>query len=285
MLLRMRQRDPLLGHRDATIVSLHYGLAARSQEVWALRWGSILDSWALVTEVLSDGRVEEWGKTENSTRRTPLPSLLIEDLAQWRTQLEGRGRPTRDIDFIIPGDLTGPSNGVREPDTGARHFSEDQAKSWRRRSFAPAVQAAADEHPELARILGATPYALRRGGIRYACASRTHKRSRGSAAPVCKCSTSTTPSPSRIYGASRHVQPMSSGGRLVPPFSEITPTDKQPPLKLATTRFPATARSAHGSAGGDARMVRRCSDHLRPFSRRAVYTNCSRREEALTELC
>jgi len=165
MLLRIRQRDPLLGHRDATIVSLHYGLAARSQEVWALRWGSILDSWALVTEVLSDGRVEEWGKTENSTRRTTLPSLLIEDLAHWRTALESRGRPTRDVDFIIPGDLTGPSNGVREADTGARHFSEDQAKSWRRRSFAPAVRAAAAEHPELAPILGATPYALRRGGI------------------------------------------------------------------------------------------------------------------------
>lgn len=165
MLLRIRQRDPLLGHRDATIVSLHYGLAARSQEVWALRWGSIVDSWALVTEVLSDGRVEEWGKTENSTRRTALPSLLIEDLGQWRTELESRGRPTRGIDFIIPGDLTGPSNGVREPDSGARHFSEDQAKSWRRRSFAPAVRAAAAGHPELARILGATPYALRRGGI------------------------------------------------------------------------------------------------------------------------
>jgi hypothetical protein len=118
-----------------------------------------------VTEVLSDGRVEEWGKTENSTRRTALPSLLIEDLAHWRAALESRGRPTRDIDFVIPGDLTGPGNGVREPDTGARHFSEDQAKSWRRRSFAPAVRAAAAGHPELARILGATPYALRRGGI------------------------------------------------------------------------------------------------------------------------
>jgi hypothetical protein len=165
MLLRTRRRDTLLGYRDATIVSLHYGLAARSQEVWALRWGSILDSWALVTEVLSDGRVEEWGKTENSTRRTALPSLLTEDLAQWRMKLESCGRPTRDTDFIIPGNLAGPNYGVQEPDTGARHFSEEQAKSWRRRSFAPAVQAAAAAHPGLTRILGATPYALRRGGI------------------------------------------------------------------------------------------------------------------------
>jgi len=75
MLLRIRQRDPLIRHRDATIVSLHYGLAARSQEVWALRWGSILDSWALVTEVLSDGRVEEWGKTaQHSTHGTAQPA-------------------------------------------------------------------------------------------------------------------------------------------------------------------------------------------------------------------
>jgi hypothetical protein len=40
-----------------------------------------------------------------------------------------------------------------------------QLVEHRSRSFAPAVRAAAAGHPELARILGATPYALRRGGI------------------------------------------------------------------------------------------------------------------------
>jgi hypothetical protein len=68
------------------------------------------------------------------------------------------------VDFVVPGNLAGAHHGVREPETGACHFGEEQAKTWRRRCFAPAVQRAA-EHPELADIRGATPYALRRGGI------------------------------------------------------------------------------------------------------------------------
>jgi hypothetical protein len=118
-----------------------------------------------VTEVLTSGHIEEWGKTENSThRRTLMPSILQEDLNRWRAALRSAGQPVRDIDFIIPGNLSGAHHGFREPETGACHFGEQQAKTWRRRCFAPAVQKAA-EHPELARILGATPYALRRGGI------------------------------------------------------------------------------------------------------------------------
>ena len=115
--------------------------------------------------MLTDGRVEEWGKTQNSTdRRTLLPSILVEDLAQWRTLLASRGHRTANVDFVVPGNLAGTHHGVREPGTGACHFGEEQAKTWRRRCFAPAVECAA-EHPELANIRGATPYALRRGGI------------------------------------------------------------------------------------------------------------------------
>jgi hypothetical protein len=33
--------DPIVAHRDATVVSLQYGLAARNQEVWGLRWASL----------------------------------------------------------------------------------------------------------------------------------------------------------------------------------------------------------------------------------------------------
>jgi|CZKG01.1.fsa_nt_gi hypothetical protein len=165
MLARVEQRDPILAHRDATIVSLQYGLAARNQEVWALRWTSLIGAVAWVTEVLTNGHIEEWGKTANSThRRTAIPSILHEDLMQWRAALQAWGHPARDIDFIIPGNLTGPRRGVQEPETGACHVGEEQARRWRRRCFAPAVQKAA-ERQELALILGATPYALRRGGI------------------------------------------------------------------------------------------------------------------------
>jgi hypothetical protein len=101
---------------------------------------------------------------EHSTqRRTAIPSILREDLEQWRAILTQSGRPARPRDFIIPGDLTNARHGVREADTGACHLSKSQAKTWGRDCFTPAVQAVA-QRPEFARILGATPYALRRGG-------------------------------------------------------------------------------------------------------------------------
>jgi hypothetical protein len=158
-------RIEILAHRDATVVALQYGLAARNQEVWALRWESLDDEFAWIFEILSSGQLEEWGKTEHSTmRRTALPSLLQEDLSEWRLALQWAGRPVRDCDFIIPGDLANPRYGVRDPITGACHFSAGQASSWGERFFTPAVKRAA-QHPEFASILGATPYALRRGGI------------------------------------------------------------------------------------------------------------------------
>jgi hypothetical protein len=41
-MLRCGERgNALLTHRDATIVSLQYGLATRNQETWGLRWSSI----------------------------------------------------------------------------------------------------------------------------------------------------------------------------------------------------------------------------------------------------
>jgi hypothetical protein len=91
-----------------------------------------------VLEVLSQGRLDEWGKTEHSTqRRTTIPSLLQEDLAQWRSTLQTIGHPVRGLDFI-PGDLAGPEHGARDPRTGACHFSENQARAWGQRFFTPA---------------------------------------------------------------------------------------------------------------------------------------------------
>jgi hypothetical protein len=165
MLLRVKPHNPLLAHRDAIVVSLQYGLCARNQEVWGLRWASLDGEFAWVLEVLSGGQLEEWGKTEHSTkRRTAMPSLLQEDLHEWRAALTHASHPARDVDFILPGNLTGPQHGVRDAKTGACHVSESQAHSWGASSFTPAVEKVA-QRPELAPILGATPYALRRGGI------------------------------------------------------------------------------------------------------------------------
>jgi hypothetical protein len=165
MLLRVKSRDPILAHRDATIVSMQYGLGARNQEVWGMRWMSLDEDFAWVIEVISHGQLDEWGKTDHSAqRRTATPGILREDLSEWRETLRQWGHPARDIDFIIPGDLAGTQHGVRDPQTGACHATQNQTGSWGTRFFSPAVTKAA-EHPELFNILGATPYALRRGGI------------------------------------------------------------------------------------------------------------------------
>jgi integrase len=165
MLQRVHGRRKILAQRDAMVVSLQYGLGARNQEVWGLRWASLAGEFAWVLEVLSSGQLDDWGKTEHSTqRRTAMPSILREDLGEWRDALRRSGHPAREFDFIIPGNLTGVQHGVRDPRTGACHLSESQARSWGTRFFTPAVKKAA-QRPEFVPILGATPYALRRGGI------------------------------------------------------------------------------------------------------------------------
>jgi integrase len=165
MLSPLGDRSEILAQRDAMIVSLQYGLGARNQEIWALRWESLDNEFAWVFEVLSSGQMEESGKTDASTkRRTAIPSLLQADLLGWRSALGAEGHPARGCDFIIPGDLGGAQHGVRDPATGACHFSDGQARSWGQRFFTPAVKKAA-QRPEFEAILGATPHTLRRGGI------------------------------------------------------------------------------------------------------------------------
>jgi hypothetical protein len=135
-----------------------------------LRSGSVFVGWledgfAWVLEVLSCGALNQWGKTEHSThRRTVIPGILHEDLAGWRGALRRAGHPARECDFIIPGDLADPRYGIREARTDACHLSASQAKAWGVKSFAPAVAKIA-ERPEFFGVHGATPYALRRGGI------------------------------------------------------------------------------------------------------------------------
>ena len=165
MLLRSKDRDPIFAQRDAAVVSLQYGLGARNQEVWGMRWMSLHASYAEVVEVVSWGALDEWGKTEHSTeRRTAVPSIAVEDLEEWRNALRSWGHPARDVDFIFPGDLGGADYGVQDARTGACHFSGNQAKKWGPNYFNPAVTKVA-EQPEFRDTLGATPYALRRGGI------------------------------------------------------------------------------------------------------------------------
>ncbi len=165
LLRRTDGRVRILAKRDAILVSLQFGLGARNQEVYGLRWGNVGADTIDIVEVVSWGVIDE-GKTSNSTpRRATMPSLLRDDLDAWKAALRAHGYPTRPEDFIIPGDLAGEGYGVRDARTDACHVSAQQAKRWGTTYFGPAVEGVAGSVPELAGILGATPYSLRRGGI------------------------------------------------------------------------------------------------------------------------
>jgi hypothetical protein len=160
-----RERDPILGHRDAMVVSLQYGLADRPQEVWGMQWLSVCEQFAEVVEVTSWGQLSPLGKTAHSTeRRCAMPAVLWRDLLEWRAALRAWGHPARDVDFIIPGDLGGRRWGVKDPATGACHLSRNQCKKWGPKFLTPAVKKVA-KRADFATIEGATPYSLRRGGI------------------------------------------------------------------------------------------------------------------------
>jgi hypothetical protein len=59
ILSRAGQREAILAHRDATVVSLQYGLASRNQELWGLRWSSLDGEFAWITEVLARDEADE----------------------------------------------------------------------------------------------------------------------------------------------------------------------------------------------------------------------------------
>ncbi|WP_249011869.1 hypothetical protein [Conexibacter sp. DBS9H8] len=107
MLARLERRSPLLALRDATVVSVQYGLGMRNQEVWALALGDVVGRRAAVREVLSYG-VLDAGKTQWATgplRRPPIDALLAEDLKAWNAALAAHGYPTAVDDFLLRGDL------------------------------------------------------------------------------------------------------------------------------------------------------------------------------------
>ena len=135
MLERLEQRSLLLALRDATAVSVQYGLAMRNQEIWALTLGDVASRRATVREVLSYGALDV-GKTEGATgrtRRPPIDALLADDIAFWAAALAAHGYPAGADDFLLRGDL----GGHGAPDG---HMTGSQAHQWPRKYFTPAVR-------------------------------------------------------------------------------------------------------------------------------------------------
>ncbi len=161
MLERLEQRSSLVALRDATAVSVQYGLGMRNQEIWALTLGDVAGRRATVREVLSYGALDA-GKTEGATgraRRPPIDALLADDISVWARALAANGYPAGADDFLLRGDLGGHGSP-------AGHMTGSQAHKWPGKYFAPAVRKVAEEWPEEhGQIIGATPYSLRRGMI------------------------------------------------------------------------------------------------------------------------
>ncbi len=159
-------RRPLIAYRDATLVSIQFGLGLRNQEVYGMRWSALNHERAQIVEVLSWNALDTLGKTERATHRSVnVPSLLREDLVLWRAQLQEFGYRTHGVDFVIPGDLASKEFGLRDQTTGACHMTSNQAQKWGPRYLRPAINAVASNQDGYINLRGATPYGLRRGGI------------------------------------------------------------------------------------------------------------------------
>ncbi len=213
MLLRSKDRDPIFAQRDAAVVSLQYGLGARNQEVWGMRWMSLHASYAEVVEVVSWGALDEWGKTEHSTeRRTPSQAsrskisrsgarrFAVGDilLAMWISSF-----------LAISAALAmGSRTPARALATSAatRRRSGDRTTSTRpsRRSPSSLSSATYSARPPTRFDAAASPSGFEQ---------RTHRRWRRSAGRACRCSTRTTHSQSTICAASDHGRSISSGAR------------------------------------------------------------------------
>jgi len=156
----------LLSGRDATIMSLQFGLALRPQEIYALRWSALVGDRARPGDVLESNKISAKAKTEAaSCRSARVPQTLRQDLDEWRTLLVSHGFPVRNVDFVVPGNLAGIGHGVLEAETGAQHFSSNQAKKWGPRYLTTAITSGAHKDPRFVALSAATPYSLRRGGI------------------------------------------------------------------------------------------------------------------------
>lgn len=137
MQVHVVDRNPLLALRDASMVSVQYGLACRDQELYGLRWDDVRDDHIDIHEVLSWGQLDD-GKTFGSERRVYFPSLLSEDLGEWKTALQAaaitHGRSTS----CSPATSAAPSGACASPTVAAisqaTRRESGAASSSRRRS-------------------------------------------------------------------------------------------------------------------------------------------------------
>jgi hypothetical protein len=230
MLKRTSGRDQILAQRDAMIVSLQYGLCMRNQELWGMRWSSLEGEFAWVLEVLSNGRLDEWGKTAHSTqRRTAIPTILQEDLAEWREALNAAGHPppersTSSSPATSQATSTAPATRAAAPATSAKTKPAPGANA-----SSPLPSSRPPSSPSSSRSSALPPTRCAAAASPCACAPRIHRPSPASAAPACGCSQTTTPTRSRTFAATDHARLTRSGAQHEPNKQSMTHTSSHPP--------------------------------------------------------
>jgi hypothetical protein len=91
ILLHPAPGKAILAHRDATIVSLQYGMASRNQELWGLRWSSLDGEFVWVTEVEPSGSRLKIGVSAVRVRLSPSLAGRARPPAQGMTRSFKRG--------------------------------------------------------------------------------------------------------------------------------------------------------------------------------------------------
>jgi len=149
--------------RDATAVSMLYGLGLRPQEVFGATFRQLSPRRFRVEQVLTKGigpggrakpvgRIIAAAKTPEGVRTMTMRGWLDEELHEWRASLVAAGFRAGDDDFIIPG---------AAPDG---HYTLQQQHNFIRDIKACGRRAAALD-PQMSFLQKVTPYSLRRGHI------------------------------------------------------------------------------------------------------------------------
>ncbi len=149
--------------RDATAMSMLYGLGLRPQELFGATFRQVSRSRFRVAQVLTKakpeagsmtpvGRIIAAAKTAEGVRTMPMRSWLYAELLEWRACLDNAALPASDDDFILPG---------AAPDG---HYTLVQQHNFIR-DIKLCGGVAADRDPEMSFLMGVTPYSLRRGHI------------------------------------------------------------------------------------------------------------------------
>jgi len=99
-----------LNLRDWILMKMDMSNALRPSELFPLRWRCfdeikcVLD----IQETIYKGKIRPFGKTKGSLTKVPIAKQLAKELAEWRKELDEKGKDTSPDAFMFPGRFGGP---------------------------------------------------------------------------------------------------------------------------------------------------------------------------------